>query len=108
MTFGGSPCPSMWGITSESITDVCNTLIQCKSWDYKNMYDKLSDSIPNPISLPDNIPFESTRDLSVKIPVNDLGKVDVFLDDNIAITPDIGDNTTRVIRAIPLAIHSMF
>jgi len=72
------------------------------------MYDKLSDSIPNPISLPDNIPFESTRDLSVKIPVNDLGKVDVFIDDNIAITPDIGDNTTRVIRAIPLAIHSMF
>jgi hypothetical protein len=44
----------------------------------------------------------------VKIPVNDLGKVDVFIDDNIAITPDIGDNTTRVIRAIPLAIHSMF
>jgi hypothetical protein len=107
MTFGGSPCPSMWGLTSETITDVCNTLIQCASWDYQNFYDELSDSIPNPISLPDNIPFTPARELSVEIPTNDLGKVDVFIDNNIAITPDIGDNTTRVIRAIPRAIHSM-
>jgi hypothetical protein len=34
MTFGGSPCPSMVGYTSETITDICNTLIQCSSWDY--------------------------------------------------------------------------
>jgi hypothetical protein len=107
MTFGGSPCPSMWGLISETITDVCNTLIQCTSWDYQNFYDELSDSIPNPISLLDNPPFTLVRELSVKIPTNDLGKVDVFINDNIVITPDIGDNTMRVLRAIPLAIHSM-
>ena len=107
MTFGGSPCPSMWGITSETITDVCNTLIHCKSWDYNTLYDNLSDSIPPPVSLPDNVPFAQTRELSINIPVNDLGKVDVFIDDYIAITPDIEDNTTRVIRAIPFAIHSV-
>jgi len=107
MTFRGSPCPSMWGYISETITDVCNTLLQCKNWDYMSLYDEISDSIPDPVSLPQETPFKIARDLSVHIPENDLGKVDVYIDDNIAVVPDIKDNTKRVIRALPLAIHSL-
>jgi hypothetical protein len=107
MTFGGAPCPSLWGYFSETITDVCNTLIQCSSWDFMAFSDETSSKIPNPISLPNNIPFAQAKAMAVDIPVNDLGKVDVFIDDNIAITPDLNCNTTRVIRAIPLAIHSI-
>jgi hypothetical protein len=97
MTFGGSPCPSMWGILSESITDVCNTLIQCKSWDYTNMFDKLSNTIPNPISLSDNIPFAKTRELSVKLPVNDLGKVDAL--DNTNDIPRVDIISSKKLQA---------
>jgi hypothetical protein len=107
MTFGGSPCPTMWGYISETITDVCNTLIQCKNWDYMSLYDEISDSIPDPVSRPQETPFKSARDLSVYIPENNLGKVDVYIDDNIAVVPDIKDNTKRVIQALPLAIHSL-
>jgi hypothetical protein len=107
MTFGGSPCPSMWGYTSETITDICNTLIQCSSWDYSTIYDKISDTIPQSICLSDDIPFAQSKELAVHLPMNDLGKVDVFIDDNIAVMLDLGQNTTRVIRAIPLGIHSL-
>jgi hypothetical protein len=37
MTFGGSPCPSMWGYISETLADICNTLIQCKCWESYSM-----------------------------------------------------------------------
>jgi len=107
MTFGGSPCPSMWGYISETITDICNTLIQCSSWDYSTIYDEISDTIPQPICLPENIPFPKSKELAVHLPINDLGIVDVFIDDYIAVTPDLEQNTTRVIRAIPLSIHSL-
>ena len=107
MTFGGAPCPSLWGLLSETITDVCNTLIQCSSWNFDSFFDETADKIPDPVSLPPDMSFATARDLSVDIPVNDLGKVDVFIDDNIAVTPDLDCNTKRVIRAIPLAIHSV-
>jgi len=107
MTFGGAPCPSLWGHFSETITDVCNTLIQCSSWDFMSFVDETANKIPDPICLPLDVPFAQAKALAVDIPVNDLGKVDVFIDDNIAITPDLNFNTSRVIRALPLAIHSV-
>jgi hypothetical protein len=107
ITFGGSPRPSMWGYTSETITDICNTLIQSSSWVYSTIYDEISDTIPQPICLSDDIPFVKSKELAVHLPINDLGKVDVFINDNIAVTPDLGQNITRVIQAIPLGIHSL-
>jgi hypothetical protein len=52
-------------------------------------------------------PFAQSKELAVHLPINDLGKVDVFIDDNIVATLDLGQNTTRVIQAIPLGIHSL-
>jgi len=43
LTFGGSPCPAMWGTIAETITDTCNTLLHCKAWNHLDLYDPLSD-----------------------------------------------------------------
>ena len=107
MTFGGAPCPSIWGVISEVITDIGNSLLQNDFWDHSELHDHISDQIEAPISVPDSIPFHQARDLSVEIPVNDRGKIDIYIDDSIGIAPDIADSPIRVIRAIPLAIRTV-
>jgi hypothetical protein len=73
LTFGGSPCPAMWGIVSEIITDTCNTLLHCEAWNHLDFYCQTPS----------------------------------LLHDNIAVTVNLKDNPLRIIRAIPLAIHSI-
>jgi hypothetical protein len=107
MTFGGAPCPALWGIISETITDVCNSLISNTTWNHEEFHDTMSDSLHPPLSLPESIKFEPALPIAVEIPINDLGKVDIYIDDTIGITPDFNDNTSRVSKAIPLAIHSL-
>jgi hypothetical protein len=51
-----------------------------------------------------SIPFTKARELSVLVPQNDNGNIDIYIDDSIGIAPDIGDTPSRVSRAIPLAI----
>jgi hypothetical protein len=106
MTFGGSPCPSLWGIISDTLADICNTLLQCKSWDFTSLFDPISASILPPNSLPENITFHQSKELAVYIPKNDIGKVDIYIDDTIAITPDLPGNTERIMAAVPLAIRT--
>jgi hypothetical protein len=106
MTFGGSPCPSLWGIISDTLADTCNTLLQCKSWDFTSLFDPISASILPPNSLPENITFHQSKELAVYTPTNDIGKVDIYIDDTIAITPDFPGNTERIMAAIPLAIRT--
>jgi len=105
MTFGGAPCPSIWGVISETITDIGNSLLQNKFWIHSDLFDPISDQIDVPLSLPDSVPFHQSRELSVKVPDNDKGKVDIYIDDSIGVAPDIADAPSRVIRAIPLAIR---
>jgi hypothetical protein len=45
--------------------------------------------------------------LDVSTPLDNWGRVDVFIDDGITIVPDIGDNWKRGSNAMPLAIHTM-
>jgi hypothetical protein len=97
----------MWGYISDTLADLCNAILQCKDWDHKSLYDPISNSVPPPNPLPDNIPFHESKELFVKLPVNDIGKVDIYIDDTIAITPDFPDNTDRMIAAVPLAIRSL-
>jgi len=107
MTFGGAPCPSIWGVISETITDIGNSLLQNKFWIHSDLFDPISDQIDVPLSLPDSVPFHQSRELSVKVPDNDKGKVDIYIDDSIGVAPDIADAPSRVIRAIPLAIRTL-
>jgi len=104
LTFGGSPCPNLWSVISEMILDIGNAILLNSSWDHFEFFDPLSNLIENPICLPENIPFAQAKDLSVNIPPNDNGYIDIYIDDNIGVTPDIGDNAMRLARAIPIAI----
>jgi len=108
MTFGGAPCPSIWGVISEVTTDLGNSLLQNKYWDHSTIYDSISDQIDEPNSLSELFPFCQSKELSVKIPANDRGKIDIYIDDSIGIAPDMADAPIRVIRAIPLAIRTIF
>jgi hypothetical protein len=107
MTFGGAPCPSLWGYISETMIDLSNALIQNKYWGHNAIYDKISTTLPAPIHLPDTIPFGQAKEMSVSLPTNDIGFSDVYIDDAIGIAPDIEDNVSRVNRAIPLSITTI-
>jgi len=107
MTFGGSPCPHLWGVISETIADLANVILHNPFWDYNELYDPLSDTIEHPDSLPDAIPFHQAKELAVSLPDNLDGYVDIYIDDNLGVVPDIGDNTKKMNRVIPLAIHTL-
>jgi hypothetical protein len=82
-------------------------LIQNPNWDHNTFFDPLSTTIEHPATLPDEIPFAKTKELAVNIPINNLGKADIYIDDTIGIALDIDDNVKRVSAAIPLAIHTL-
>jgi hypothetical protein len=42
MTFGGAPCPSLWGYISETMADISNVLIKNKYWDPNIVFDPIS------------------------------------------------------------------
>jgi hypothetical protein len=100
MTFGGAPCPALWGCISETMTDVCNVLIHNHHWKHEEFFDTISDSLLPPLSLPESVKFEQALPMAVKLPINDLGKVDIYIDDTISITPDIDKNPSRVSKAL--------
>jgi hypothetical protein len=107
MTFGGSTNPALWGVISETTTDICNSLLSNNYWDHTSTFDTISDTLGSPMSLSDDIPFHQAKELAVSLLVNDLAKVDIFIDDTIGAAPDLGDVPTRVSRAIPLAIQTL-
>ena len=107
MTFGGLPNPALWSVISETTTDIGNTLLLNDEWDHQTTFDKISDQIEKPLSLPDSMDFHQSRDLAVQLPKNDCGKIDIFIDDSIGVAPDLGSIPIRVIRAIPLAIRTL-
>jgi hypothetical protein len=107
LTFGGSPCPPLWGLISETMINVCNSLIINKFWYHKKLFDPISGQLNEIISLPDATHFHPAKELSVKLPQNDIGLADIYIDDSIRVAPDIASNLTRVNRAIGLAINSL-
>ncbi len=107
MTFGGSPCLNLWEVLSETIADVANSILHNPVWDHNHLYDPMSDSIDSPKTLLDDIPFQRARDVAVVLPDNLGGYIDIYIDDNLGVTPDIGDNMTRLNRVLPLAIYTI-
>ncbi len=97
----------LWGFISDTLADIFNTLLQCKSWNPSSLHDPITDSISAPNPLSDNIPFHKAKELAVEIPINDIGKVDIYIDDTIAITPDLTGNNERMMAAVPLAIRTI-
>lgn len=107
MTFGGSPCPALWGYISEIMVDICNIIIHNEYWNPNTLFDPILHTLPPPTSLPDDVPFYQAKELAVQILDDDAGKTDIYLNDTIRIAPDINNNVQKVCYAIPLAIHTL-
>jgi hypothetical protein len=73
----------------DTIADLSNALIQDKTWNSNILVDPLCKSFFSPTNLSLNIPFKPAKPLIVQIPIKDIGKVDIVIDDFIAITPAI-------------------
>jgi hypothetical protein len=89
------------------MTDVANEILHNPYWDHESLFDHLSGTIEAPNPLPPEIPFHPARDLAVSIPENATGYIDIYIDDNLGIVPELGDNCTRMSCVLPLAIHSI-
>jgi hypothetical protein len=87
--------------------DVCNSLIINKFWDHEKLFELISNQLNEIISLPDASRFHPAKEFSVKLPQNNIGLADIYIDDSIRVAPDIASNPTRVNRAIALAINSL-
>jgi hypothetical protein len=107
MTFGGTPSPSMWGYISDTLADIGNMIIQNANCDPLTLYNKISDSLEPPKPLDDMNAFHPAKDLAIDIPVNDIGKVNIYINDSIGIALDQNNNLIRVSHAIPQAIRAI-
>ena len=107
LPFGGSPCPSDFCLVSDVITDTINDLLACPSWDPTKIKSDYVKNIPEPRPLPIDIPYAKARSLSVPLTQEPCAKADVFVDDIMSITVDIGDNLIRLATAPCTVIHAM-
>ena len=89
------------------MADLANKLLVCDSWDPNTLHSPLRSKIPPRKSLDPNIPFAPTYETSVNIPTEDKGKTNVYIDDNIAIGPDLPGVPEKLEAAIPLTIHTI-
>ena len=107
LPFGGAPCPSEYGVVSESIYDLINAILQQDEWDPTSLFNvEAQADVPEKKSLPDDVPFGEGRDLIIDIPIDARGTVEIYIDDYIGLTIEINgmDNMTRLERALLLGI----
>jgi hypothetical protein len=100
LTFGGAP----W-LISDTMIDISNMLINNEHWNHNSLFDPISENIVAPLDLPESIPFTQAQELMIKLPENDLGYADIYIDNSIGVAPDIHDAPTHVNRTILLAIR---
>ncbi len=61
----------------------------------------------DPLPLPDSIPFHPAAAFSVPVPLDNKGKINMYIDDFIGIAPDVDDTVSKVSQAIPTVIRSL-
>ena len=107
LTFGGSPCPTEFCPFSELCADLANDLLHCKAWEPTTLSSPNAARISEPILLDASITFASAKPLDIALVPDDAGKVDIYIDDGLVITPDLGQNRYRAIQALLLSIHTL-
>lgn len=90
---------------SETTCDLANNLLQCPEWDPSKLYNPVQSQLPPPKFEDDDVPFSPVLEPAVDLPVNNPGFVDVFIDDTITVTPDIGNNVEQGEGVALLAMH---
>ena len=107
LPFGGSSCPPDFCLMSDIVCDVTNDLLQCENWNESKVHSLLSDFVPPDEELNEDIPLAQAEDIAVPIQAKDKGSFDVFIDDFIGVTVDIGNNKERLKVAPGTVIHAV-
>jgi hypothetical protein len=84
--------PQNWNYLPEPIIDIANRLILNREWDHKIFYDPISETIGHPAELPEIMPFVQAKPLIIDISTNNIGKADLYIDDNIITSLGINGN----------------
>ncbi len=86
-------------------------VIQNPYWDHHTLVHRLSATIELPESFPNDILFAKTKDLAGNIPINNIGKADIYIYiyiiDIIGIALDKDNSVNQVNTAISLNIHGI-
>ena len=106
LPFGGSSCPPDFCLMSDVMCDVTNDLLACEEWNENHVYSNLSDFVPPDEEMNDDIFFAQAEEMAVPVPTKDKGSFDVFIDDFIGVTVDIGNNKERLKLAPGTVIHA--
>ena len=105
--FGGSPCPSEWGIISETTTDLANYILNHTDWNPADLRSPNQHQIAPPKILPISTPFGQTQRMMVSIPIETIGKANVYIDDTITVALHSTENDPRASAVVPPAIHTI-
>ncbi len=108
LSFGGKPCPSEFGVISETICDLANAILLSNDWDPNVLFAPNQHLVPKSELLRPDIPFAAGAELIVDISVNPRGTHDIYIDDIIGLTVAIpgSNNTTCGQAAALLAIDA--
>ena len=83
LSFGGKPCPYMWGVFSEAICDLANAILHSNHWDPFELLALYQPLVSPQTLLDDDIPFGEGVEMIVDIPI------DPHVDDIVGLTINI-------------------
>ena len=109
LSFGGKPCPYMWGIFSEMIYDLSNAIMHSNHWDPFELLALNQPLVPPQTLLNCDIPFREGVELIADISINPRGSHDLYIDDIVGLRIDIPgtDHVARGQAATLLAIETI-
>ena len=102
--FGGSPCPSEWGVISETTTDLANHILNHPEWDPASLHSPNQHHITTPDLLGNSVPFGSARQMMVTVPLEPVGKADVYIDDTVTISLHSPTNDPKASAVVPVDV----
>jgi hypothetical protein len=87
LSFGGAPCPSVFGSISESVCDLITAILLHEDWDPLTLFAKEAQAhVPPKKVLPDDVPFGIGRNLIVHIPIDPRGIINLFINNFLGLT----------------------
>ena len=105
LTFGGSPCPTLFTKVSEPTADLANAICQCTAWDPSLLPPFHANLLGEPKLEEASVPFATARALNVPVDCDTFGLSDVFLDDLRNVFPMLpGTDPKRGALSILLAL----
>ena len=107
LPFGGSPCPSVFCLISDVITDTINDLLISDDWDPAVVHSDYVTKVPQPIQLSPTVPFASAKPTSVPNLEGSNCSADVFIDDIITVGVHLGNNLEKIVAAPCTVMHAI-